>query len=168
MNNIQNMDAGIFKFFKDDPQVSDQNNARFTKCEFLTSTGLASKQGNLQKIINVRPLTSPQIFELLNEQVLCAVSFDSDTNFGGRSDRSRKDDGDVLNGFFTLGLQGSTRGIFAFRIVNVQAHPAGPPRLPIVTYELIPSDQVHKVCERACAPKALSPHSLEALLKLNV
>ena len=53
INNIQNSDAGIFKFFKDDPQVSDQNGAEFTRCDFLTSTGEASFQKNLDKIIEL-------------------------------------------------------------------------------------------------------------------
>ena len=153
INNVQNSDAGIFKFFKDDPQVSDQNGAEFTRCDFLNATGAAAFQANLDKIIEVKPLLPSEIFDLLDKESFCGIGIVSDANFTGLS---KKTEG--FKGLFTLSLQGATRGITAFKVVDVQRHPDGPPRLPIITFELIPSDQVDKVCERSCVPHILNKH----------
>ncbi len=152
-------DEGIFKFFKDDdPQISDQNGAQFSKCEFITATGNASDENNLDKIVDVRPLTRQQIFDLINQQSYCTVALTSDASVTSPAENS----GD-LNGLPTTNLKGATRGITAFKVVNVVDHPdyiddPTSSMLPIVTIELFPSNQIDKICERACVPRALSKH----------
>lgn len=146
-------DEGIFKFFKDDPQISDQNGAEFTKCEFITAQGAASDENNLDKIINVRPLTAAEIFDLVNQESFCTVALTSDASVTSPAENTPG-----LNGLPTTSLKGATRGITAFKVVSAVPHPDGGSELPIITIELIPSNQIDKVCERSCVPRELHKH----------
>jgi len=146
-------DAGIFKFFKDDPQLSDQNGAEFTRCEFITATGDASDENNLSKMINLKPLTEAQIYDLINKSAYCAVVQQSDISDVGPADGSFGFPGEP-----TADVLGKSLGVTAFKVVDVQPHPFGGDHLPIVTFELLPSNQIDKICERSCVPMQLNKH----------
>jgi len=161
----QTNDPGIWKFFKvNDPQISDQNGAEFTRCEFVSAKGAASDNANLDKIIDVRPLGRAQIFELMEKESLCGVVHGSDVNrTTPASDVGGNTPPDLL-GFPTAGMQGSYLGVFAFKIVGVVDHPAfianpkDSKELPLITIELIPSNQIDKVCQRGCTPHEIRKH----------
>ncbi len=126
----QTGDAGLFKFTRPDPQRSQQNGATFTKKEFITATGAASNENNLDKVEGVKPLDAADIATLAGKTI-CAVVYDSDISV------------DVPAGFASL--KGSTLGLTGFRVTSVGADPSGS-ALPPITVELLPSADVVAAC----------------------
>ena len=96
-------DEGLFRFGNPDPQVSLQNGATFTIQEFITATGAAADENNLDKIHNVLPLGAADIADL-EGKVVCAVVYDSDIS----------SDTDPAYG----NLKGATLGVTAFEVTS--------------------------------------------------
>ncbi len=126
----QTGDAGLFKFTKADPQRSQQNGATFTKAEFITATGAASNENNLDKVEGVKPLDAADINGLAGKTV-CAVVYDSDISV------------DLPANYASL--KGANLGLTSFRVTAVGADPSGSP-LPPITVELLPSADVMAAC----------------------
>lgn len=131
-------DEGLFKFTKDNPQKSKDNDdaKTFTVQEFIFAAGAAAKEDNLDKIEGVLPLTQEDIYAL-EGHVVCAVVYDSDVST------------DVKDNYGSL--KGSTLGLTAFEVTAVGPDPDGPGGsvLPLITVDLKPSAEVVSICEGA-------------------
>ena len=124
-------DEGLFMFTQPDPQVSLQNGAQFTVQEFISATGAAANENNLDKIKGVVPLTRTEINALV-DKTICAVVYDSDISV------------DVPAGFGNL--KGATLGRTAFVVTEVNPNPAGGSYLPLITVDLLSPDQAEQAC----------------------
>ena len=125
----QIMDEGLFKLTSADPQVSEQNGASFTTGAFITATGAAADQSNLDKVTGVVPLGAADIFAL-EGLLVCGVVYDSDIAV------------DIVAGFGNL--QGATLGLTAFEVTAVSSDPNG--QLPLITVRLVSASDVQTVC----------------------
>ncbi len=125
-------DEALFRFGNPDPQVSLQGTPTFSTQEFITATGAAADENNLDKIVNVLPLGEAEIAELEGKTV-CAVVYDSD--IGWNTDPPYGN------------LKGATLGLTAFRVTAINPNPNGGSNLPLITVELVSSDEVQSLCE---------------------
>ena len=123
-------DEGFFSFMNPDPQVSLQNGATFTLLEFITATGAAADENNLDKIEGAGALGAGDI-AALEGRLVCAVVYDSDISI------------DVDQDFASL--KGATLGLTAFQVTAVGPDPSGPD-LPSITVDLLPSGEVQAAC----------------------
>ena len=125
-------DEALFRFGNPDPQVSLQGTPSFSTQEFITATGAAADENNLDKIVNVLPLGEAEIAELEGKTV-CAVVYDSDV--GGNTDPPYRN------------LKGANLGLTAFRVTAISPNPNGGSNLPLITVELVSSAEVQSLCE---------------------
>ena len=125
-------DEALFRFGNPDPQVSLQGTPTFSTQEFITATGAAADENNLDKIVNVLPLSEAEIAELEGETV-CALVYDSDIS--GNTDPPY------------ASLKGANLGLTAFRVTAINPNPNGGSNLPLITVELVSSDEVQSLCE---------------------
>ena len=126
----QHDNAGLFRFTLPDPQLNLKNDVEFTIYEFITATGAAADENNLDQVAGVVPLDRYYIPGLVGKTV-CAVVYDDDITV----------DADPLSG----NLEGATLGLTAFKVTAVGADEY--PVLPTITVDLLPSTDVQKVCE---------------------
>ena len=125
-------DEGLFRFTNPDPQHSQEDDAvSFTILEFIMALGDAGDENNLDKISGVVPLSEDDIEELVDKTV-CAVVYDSDIS------------ADVKDNYASL--KGATLGLTAFTVTGVD--PDGPAGsvLPLITVDLLASDEVMSTC----------------------
>ena len=124
-------DEALFRFGNPDPQVSLLGTPPFSIQEFITATGAAADEDNLDKIDGVVPLGAVDIADLEGKTV-CAVVYDNDLS------------ADVKDGYTSL--KGATLGLTAFTVTAVEPDPGGSV-LPSITVDLLPSADVQTVCE---------------------
>jgi hypothetical protein len=103
----------------------------FTQQEFVSATGAAANENNLDKIEGVVPLTRAEI-NALEGKTICAVVYDSDISV------------DVAERFGNL--KGATLGRTAFVVRDVNPNPAGRSYLPLITVDLLSLDQAEQAC----------------------
>lgn len=128
----QNDSEGLFRFTLPDLQMSLQNGAEFTTYEFMTATGAASNENNLDKIAGVVPLDAAYIAGLEGKTV-CAVVYDDDITVN------------LEDGWASL--KGATLGLTAFKETAVGE--ADGSVLPPITVTLLSARDVQKVCDGA-------------------
>ena len=123
---------GLFRFTLQDPQLSLQNSAQFTTYEFMTATGAAASEDNLDKIAGVVPLDAAYIASL-DGKTVCAVVYDDDITVN------------LDEGWGSL--KGAALGLTAFQVTAVGE--ADGSVLPPITVTLLRSGDVLKACESA-------------------
>lgn len=127
-------DYGMFQFTNPDPQTSNQNGAQFTTRELIASSCETADENNLDKIDGLAAMGTAEINDLLDKTV-CALVFKSDISW----------DYAKVEG----SLKGATRGITAFTVREVRAHPGGGSELPLMRVDLLPSADVLATCNSA-------------------
>jgi hypothetical protein len=132
----QTGDEGLFRFTKADPQLSLQNGATFSTQEFVTASGAAANENNLDKISGVKPLGMSDIHGLVG-QTVCAVVYDSDISVS-ISDRYGN-------------LKGATLGVTAFTVTASAPNPNGGSYLPLITVSLLSSAEMGRACQNFSA-----------------
>jgi hypothetical protein len=143
----QTGDEGLFRFTRQDPQVSLQNGAQFTVQQFIDAAGSAANENNLDKIRDVVPLNNTDI-QALEGKTVCAVVFDSDISV----------DTSAHYGV----LKGATMGKTAFTVVSTQASSGS--NLRKITINLMDDDLVEGTCDLA-KPGTPTSSTITAYLK---
>ena len=126
----QTGDEGLFRFTRDDPQVSNQNGATFTLQEFLAASGAAADENNLDKVAGVQALGSAAILNLVDVE-FCLVAFDSDVS----ADPSTGE----------ASLKGDTLGVAAGKVTGT----TGGGDLPRIVVNLYDKTKRDQVCQAA-------------------
>lgn len=128
-------DEGLFQFTNPDPQKGEDGDD-FTIQEFISATGAAKDENNLDKIDGVFPLGAADILALEGKTV-CAVVYDSDVS------------ADVKDRYASL--KGATLGLTAFKVTAVGPDPGGSV-LPEITVDLLSQDELELTCAGVVPP----------------